>query len=154
MADMNVKDWLEAGAYAVAIVSALSGAIGYGFSERKKRIANNRKIIARGWTNEGAINGGETHYITLKLKSYDGDIIGSLESPSLDRPLELHATVGWRSTELRISELRGRSLLPVGIVRVEIQGNENRLRWTLVSDEGGNVLPRSTTLWPFGNAPD
>lgn len=153
MADMNVKDWLEASAYAVAIVSAISGAIGYGFSERAKRIANNRKTIARGWTNEGAIDGKETHYITLALKNHDGDIVGSLEGPSLERPLELHATVGWRSTELRISELRGRSLLPVGIVRVEIQGNENRLRWTLVSDEGRDVLPCNTTLWPFGNAP-
>jgi len=104
MADMNVKDWLEAGAYAVAILSALSGAIAYVLSERTKRIASNRRIIARGWTNEGAIDGQETHYVTLKLENSDGDIIGSLESPSLDRPLELNATVGWRSTELRVSE--------------------------------------------------
>lgn len=145
----GLKDWLEASAYAVAIVGAIAGALIFTLNSRKASIENTRKEIARTWTNEGDISSNEAKFVTLTLQDHDGDLIGSLESPQLDHPLEVHAVVGWRSTDLVISDLREKGPVHVTTVKVRIMGNNNRLQWRLAESTHPEALPTATTLWPL-----
>ena len=152
IANWNVKDWLEAGTYLVTIVGAMSGAIIYAANLRSTSIEETRKILARAWTNEGEVGGKETRFVAIELKDHDGDLIGSLWSPLLDRPLEVHVDVGWRTSKLHISKLMGRSCVPVTTIQVRVTGNKNRLSWAVTSANRPSYLPPFTVLWPLGNA--
>lgn len=144
----TLKDWLEAAAYAVAIIGALAGGILFLTNARKNSIDTTRKDIVRSWTNEGDILSKETHFIDLKLENSDGDIIGTLQSLRLDKPLDVNVDVGWRSSTLNVTELRGRSLVHVATVKIEVVGNHNRLKWLVTSSQVPSYLPRSSELWP------
>lgn len=148
MAEWSVKDWLEALAYLAAIVGGLSAAVVYFYGVRNEAISVVRKEIARAWTNEGDITSKETRFITLELENKDGDLIGSLSTNAQNRPLEVHADVGWFSTQISISMLQGRSVIPVAVAKVSLTGNNNRLEWSLVGNQGAEILPRQTVLWP------
>lgn len=144
----TLKDWLESAAYAVAVLAAVAGAIIFLANNRRAAIEATRKELARAWTNEGDVTSQETAFIDLQLENHDGDIIGTLHSPRREHPLEVHADIGWRSTELTISELRGRSLSYVATVQVQVAGNQNRLQWRVTSVGAPSYLPASTELWP------
>lgn len=148
IANWNLKDWLEAGTYAVAIVGAVAGGMIFVVNSRLTSIEETRRLLTRTWTNEGDISSKETRYVTIKLEDYDGDLIGSLWSPLLDRPLEVHINVGWRTNELCISELIGRFCMPVATIQVRVTGNKNRLSWEVSSAECPSYLPPFTVLWP------
>lgn len=88
-------------------------------------------------------------FITLDLKLEDGDLNGSLTTSRYRRDLEAHVDVGWRKARLRVSELMGRRLGPVGEVELRLTGNRNRLDWKLVGTDGRHRLPKKTLLWPL-----
>jgi hypothetical protein len=144
----NLKDLLEVCAYGTAIIASVAGAVLFLARKRNQSIETTRKNLARTWTNEGDILVEETHFVHLCLEDEDGDIIGRLESSGLERPLEVQCQVGWWSTKLNISELRGRSLVTVASIKLRITGNNNRLRWRQVTTTPCPDLPFSTTLWP------
>jgi hypothetical protein len=144
----KLKDWLEAGAYAVAILGALAGALLFLGNARSNAIDKNRSTLVRAWTNEGDVLSKETRFIDLVLEDHDGDVIGTIASPRLDQPLDVHADVGWFSTKLTITQLRGRVIAPVATVQVKITGNDNRLSWQAIDFQVPEYLPRATTLWP------
>lgn len=148
MATLGIKDLLETLAYAVAIIGGIAGAVVYFQNVRKESVEMTRKEIIRAWTNEGDISSNETRFITLELENLDGDIIGSLSTNAQGNPLEVHADIGWFSTTLEISELHGRSLIPVATVRAKLTGNSNRLEWEVVGRKGTHLLPKQTLLWP------
>lgn len=148
MAEWNLKDWLEALAYLVGIVGSLSAAFIYFQGVREESISVTRKEIARAWSNEGDILSSETFFVTLELENSDGDLIGSLATSQDSQPLEVHADIGWFSTELHVSRLLNRSVKPVADIKLELTGNNNRLEWTLVGTEGSEILPKKTLLWP------
>ncbi len=152
IADWKLKDWLEAGAYAVAILGAIAGAIVFLSSSRSNAIDANRAALARAWTNEGNVLFNETKFVDLILESHDGDLIGRLNSPRLDQPLDVSADVGWFSSTLTFTELRGRAIVPIATVNVKIVGNNNRLSWQATTFKLPDYLPRSTELWPHPGA--
>lgn len=148
MVSWTLKGWLESASYAVVIIGAIAGAVIFIVNMRSKAIETARHDIAQRWTNEGDILSKETAFIDLNIENSDGDLVGILESPRLERPLETHVDVGWRSSTLVISELRGRHLVHIANVSIEVVGNHNRLRWQITSSNPPSYLPRSTTLWP------
>jgi len=148
MTDWGVREWLEGLAYLVAILGGIAAAFLYFQGARKEAISVARKEIARAWTNEGDITSTETRFITLELEDKSGDLIGSLSTNAYDRPLEVHADVGWFSTRLDISELRGRNVVSIATAKVTLTGNNNRLEWRLTERQGTEVLPKKTVLWP------
>jgi hypothetical protein len=148
VAEWSMKDWLESLAYVVAIVGGLSATFVYFYGVRNEAISETRKAIARAWTNEGDITSEEARFITFELENNDGDLIGSLSTNASDTPLEVHANVGWFSTRIHISLLQGRDVIPIAAVNLTLTGNNNRLEWKLSGDQGADVLPRETVLWP------
>lgn len=144
----KLKDWLEAGAYAVAILGALAGALVFLGNARSNAIDKNRSTLVRAWTNEGDVLSKETKFIDLVLEDHDGDVIGTIASPRLEEPLDVHADVDWFSTKLTTTQLRGRTIAPVATVHVKFTGNDNRLSWQAIDFQVPEHLPRATTLWP------
>ncbi len=144
----TLKDWIEAVAYTVAILGAIAGAIIFLANARNESIKTSRSDIVRNWTNEGDILSKETAFIDLDLENSDGDIIGTLKSPRLDQPLDVHVDVGWGSNKLVISQLRGRSVVQIATAKIQVTGNHNRLQWHISSSDAPEFLPRSTELWP------
>jgi hypothetical protein len=152
IATWNTKDWLEASAWVVAILGGIAGAFIYLGKARAAAIEEDRKVLAREWTNEGDVTGKDTRFVRLRLEDLQGDLIGTLEAPSVGPPLEVHADVGWRSTTLSISQLRGNSIEPVATIEVRVTGNKNRLSWVVTSLARPSYLPPRTVLWPAGPA--
>lgn len=148
MGGWGLLKWLEALAYLIAVLGGISGACLFFYRIRKQRIAFTFNTIARAWTNEGDIKATYTLFITLELANHDGDLVGGLSSNAHDRVLEAHAYVGWFNTKLKISELLGRSVLPVGTVSLKLIGNNNRLRWRCKGQSESGILPTTTVLWP------
>lgn len=148
MRDWKLKDRLEAGAYAAVILAVLAASVIFVSNARSTAIAGNRSAIARAWTNEGDALSNETRFIDLTLEDRDGDIIGTLSSPPLEAPLDVRVAVGWFSSQLTVTQVRGRSIAPIATAEVKITGNHNRLSWRVTSGEDLAYLPRETTLWP------
>jgi predicted RNase H-related nuclease YkuK (DUF458 family) len=142
------KDWLASIVSVVTIVGAIAGAFIFLDKTRDEAIENNRKNIARTWTNEGDISSQETRFIDLMLENYDGDIIGTLTSPSLAYPLDVHIDIGWFSSELTIIKLNDRTVSTVATVNLKITGNNNRLEWNANSSSLPEYLPITSKLWP------
>ena len=144
----KLKDWLEAGAYAVAILGALAGAYIFLANERAEAIEVNRISITRAWTNEGDVTGEETKFIDLVLENHNGDIIGTLTSPRINHPLDVHVNVGWFSSDLIITQFHNRTVNVIAEVNLKVSGNNNRIEWNTPSGTLPNFLPRKTVLWP------
>jgi hypothetical protein len=149
----TLKDWLQAGANLVIIVGGITGGAWFVNNARTETIAANRQAIVRAWTNEGDILSTETRFVALNLQDYDGDIIGSLSGPGFDDTLDVQADIGWFSSTLTLTQLRGRSVVPVASVRVKLTGNDNRLSWQVMGGQAPAYLPSATTLWPNPAAP-
>lgn len=148
MAILGIKHILETVTYVVAIMGGIGGAYVYFENVRKESIETTREEIVRAWTNEGDIKSAEKKFITLELENHDGDISGSLLTNTQDNPLEVHADIGWFSTTLKISELRWRNVVPIATVKIMLEGNNNRLEWRLIENDGLHLLPKQTVLWP------
>ena len=148
MQDWALKDWLEAATYVIAIVGAIAYSYIYLSSAREEAIVSATEVLQQAWTNEGDISSSETHFITFDLANSDGDLIGSLQTSQYPRTLDVYAEVGWFSTRVYVSELSGRSVLPVAEVKIKISGNKNRLSWNVTEGNQIKVLPQETTLWP------
>ncbi len=148
MENWNISQWIETFAYIVAIIGGIAGGIIYLHSTRSSSIESTSQAIVRTWTNEGDISSTESVFFTLELENMDGDLVGSIFTNTQANPLEAHATVGWFSTELQISELRGHNVVPVGIAKLKLIGNQNRLEWNLNGNKVCNLLPKKTLLWP------
>jgi len=146
--NLTKKDWLETAAYLVAIVGGISAAVVYFQGVRKESISVTRKEIVRTWTNEGDISSKETRYITLELENKDGELIGSLSTNTRKKSLDVHAQVGWFSTELTFFDLQGRNVVSVASAKVSLEGNNNRMEWSLSENATGEDLPQQTVLWP------
>jgi len=152
MANWSLKDWLESLAYLVAILAPTIAGVAYLIGRRTRDIAALTTDLARPWTNEGDIVSDEPVFLHLYLDLTAGDLIGSLTSSTHDRSLEAHVTVRWRHAVLVITELAGRSLLPVAIVKLTLVGNRNRLDWKLKRVHQPYELPKRTLLWPDSSA--
>lgn len=148
MENWDLAKWLEVLAYLVAVFGGVFGAIRYLLRVRANTIESIRSTIARAWTNEGDIHSTDSVLVTLDLVNHDGDIIGSLSSSNYEKVLEAHAEIGWLRTTLHISELLGRSLVPMGTVHLRLAGNKNRLIWRLKGKSVGDAIPSKTVLWP------
>ncbi len=143
----TLKDWLESAAYAVAILGAVVSGIIFLANSRREAIESTSKEIIRSWTNEGDISSRESLFVDLQLENHDGDIIGTLQSSKTNHLLDVHANVGWRSTELTVIKISGRSVNRVATAYIKLTGNNNRLQWQ-ISGDAPDYLPRSTELWP------
>jgi len=148
ISDWKLKDWLEAAAYTVAILGAIAGAAIFVVNARANAIEANRTVLTRAWTNEGDILATDTKFVDLLLENHDGDIIGTLNSPSLDQPLDVSVDVGWFYSTLSITQLQGRTIAPIATVKLKIAGNDNRLLWQSETLQLPDYLPKSTSLWP------
>jgi hypothetical protein len=144
----TLKDWLESVAYTAAVLGAVAGGIIFLSNSRKESIETARHDLARNWTNEGDILSKQTAFIDIDLQNNEGDIIGTLKSPHLGKPLDVHVDVGWASSNLVISELRGRSIIQIATVKIKVVGNHNRLDWRVSSSGAPDYLPRHSELWP------
>ncbi len=87
------------------------GGLWFIWTHYTNQIEANLNIIAQTWTNEGDLTRKELLFITLKVESILGDLVGSLEAPGLERSYEAHIDLGCFYSTLRVSELRGRSLM-------------------------------------------
>jgi hypothetical protein len=148
LSEWDLSKWLESLAYLAAILGSISACIVFLLRHRRTSIEVIRSTIGRAWTNEGDISSNESILITLDLEDHDGDIIGQISSSAHDRLLEAHVDVGWLTTTLHVSELLGRSALPIGTVTLQLIGNKNRLKWRLKKNAGQEILPTETILWP------
>jgi hypothetical protein len=148
MPHWNLKEWLEALAYLMAVVVPLVTAIVYLLRKRHESIKTLRLDLARSWTNEGDINSEERIFVDLDLCILDGDLVGSLTCTAEEHPLEAHVEVGWGRATLSVSRLIGKSLESLGQVRLKLKGNRNRLHWKLAGKQWSELLPIETTLWP------
>jgi hypothetical protein len=148
METWNLSHWLESLAYFVAIAGGIAGAIIYLYGVRKSSIESTIQTIARAWTNEGDISSTESTFVTLELKNIDGDLVGSISTSAQTNTLEAHATVGWFSTELQVSELLGRNIVTIGTAKLRLIGNRNRLKWNFNGKKESALLPEDTLLWP------
>jgi hypothetical protein len=144
----TLKDSLEAASYVVAVAGAITGAIIFIVNAYRKAVSHLRQQLIRAWTNEGDVTATDTRFIDLTLEDHDGDIVGTLESPSIHEPFSVNADVGWRSADLRISALSGRNVVHVATARVRLSGNDNRLRWRIVKGTPPTYIPDVTVLWP------
>lgn len=144
----KLKDWLEAGSYVVVILGALAGAYIFLANLRAGAIEANRIAITRAWTNEGDVTSQETKFIDLVLENHDGDIIGTLTSPRINHPLDVHVNVGWFSSDLIIVQLHNRTVNTMAKVNLKVSGNNNRIEWDAPLDFLPEFLPRKTVLWP------
>ena len=98
--------------------------------------------------NEGDISSPETNFITIELQIYDGDIIGQIRTNAYDRLLDANIDIGLLSIQMTISELLGRTPVPVAVVRLKLKGNRNRLSWQVLSGNEKAWFPDKTLLWP------
>jgi hypothetical protein len=153
-ADMPILTTLQMASYSVGIASAASVGAAWLYRTRKSSVEALRTELARAWTNEGDIACTDYCFITLDLTLKDGDLYGTLSAPSLPRLLEAHVEVKWGSAVLRISELLGRSLIPIAKVRLRLKGNRNRLHWKVIGKSSQPAIPDKSVLWPsvVGNA--
>ena len=137
-----------------AVVGLLGGSAGlmssiyHAFVVKEDREDKLRNLLGRAWTNEGDITGTEAIFITLDLKLIEGDVVGEMRTSAYERLLEAHLELGWFSSKLTVSELLGRKLMPVAVVRLKLAGNKNRLKWEVVSGNEAAWLPSKTLLWP------
>ena len=145
----NFSQLVEMLSYLVAIIGGVAGGTIYLVQVRRKSIEQLRVNLARQWTNEGDILENEEIFITLILKLQDGDLYGSLTTSSYRRDLEAHVDVGWGTARPHVSELTGRSIGPVGVAKLRLTGNRNRLDWKLVGTKRHDRLPKKTQLWPL-----
>lgn len=148
ISDWKLKDWLEAAAYTVTILGAIAGAAIFLVSARADAIEANRTVLTRAWTNEGDITAKDTKFVDLQLVNHDGDIIGTLSSPTLDQPLDVSVDVGWLYSTLSITQLQGQTIATIATAKLKIAGNHNRLLWQSETLRLPDYLPRSTSLWP------
>jgi len=148
---MALPLWLQITAAVVGILGGGAGFVSSGYNilvaKRTKDDAL-RGVISSAWTNEGDISSPETHFVTVQLELIDGDIIGQIRTNAYDRLLEAHVDLGFFNIKLMITELLGRSLVPVAVVRLKLKGNRNRLSWQVVSGNKQGWLPTRTLLWP------
>jgi hypothetical protein len=147
MNSWGLMQWLEGFAYFVAITGAISGGILFIIRSRRKSIEQLRQDLAKAWTNEGDISSEETHYITLRLKISDGELIGEIYTNKHDRLLDAHVNVAWGKAKLHVTVMCHRSVY-VGDIMLNLAGNHNRLKWRLIGKKGLDWLPKNTTLWP------
>lgn len=146
------KELLELITYAIGIVGSVIAGVMFLWRAYRGRIETQRKSITRSWTNEGvAFGNSDEALVTLHLTDHHGDIIGQLEAPSLDRPLEAHLTPGWPKATLTLSFLNRTGVQGIATAKLKIVGNNNRIAWKLVKG-GIPELPKITILWPHGNA--
>ena len=148
LADWRLKDWLEAITYIATILAAIAGSTLFLINMRSNAIEANHAVLARAWTNEGDMLSTHIKFVDLLLENSDGDIIGTINSPHLDQPLDASVDVGWFSSTLSIKQLQGRSITTVATIKLKISGNENRLSWQSETVQLPDYLPRSTLLWP------
>ena len=145
--------FLEAAAYLAAILGGLSAAIHFMLKQRRESIANQRKVLTNTWTNEGDISSTETQFITLEIVNNQGDLIGSINLSSEERPLDCNIEVKQFYAILNITRLIRQSSYLVATVKLKLTGNENRLSWELKgkSDQKHQLkLPKKTILWLSG----
>jgi hypothetical protein len=62
MPDWDLKEWLEAFAYLMAVVVPFVGAIVYLLRKRKESLKALTRDLARSWTNEGRYQLGGVHF--------------------------------------------------------------------------------------------
>lgn len=146
--DWTLKDWLEVCAYIAAIVGGIAGGSIFLANAREDAISNSRAALVQHWTNEGDVSSNEKKFIDLALENIDGDVIGTLTSPKLTTPLDVHVDIGWFSSKLTVKQLQARTVSTVATIRLKITGNQNRLSWSVISSSLPDYLPQSTTLWP------
>jgi hypothetical protein len=150
---MEIPSWL---AISGALMGLCGGAAGllsaavHALSLRAERIDALRAALGRDWTNEGAIDSPDTVLITLALKMKDGDVFGSLQTSTRERLLSAHLEAHFRYGTLTISELMGRSVRSVAVVRLRLKGNRNRVKWSVISGNAEHWVPDETLLWPSG----
>lgn len=147
----DAKEYLEISQYIVTIAVPICTAIWFLRKIRKQKVEEVTRYIARKWTNEGAIDSDEDIIISLEVDNHHGDLIGQLETNKRIHPLpfDAHLDVGFLKTKMHVSELVQRESIPVAEVILYLKGNKNRLEWKLVGENGIDILPKTTTLWPF-----
>lgn len=149
MSETSSWEWIVRIGSLVALIGTLCGGAIYVLDKRATSIAHAREKLVGEWTNEGDITSNNYKYITLKLHDSYGDIIGTLELPTLDESLDVHVDVGWLSSTLSVVQLRGRSVDELANVSVKLTGNQNRIEWTVKGVPNLEGLPSRTTLWPL-----
>ena len=151
LTEMEVPSWLAVSGAVVGLCGGAAGivsAVVHSVSFRTKKLNAIRSELSRAWTNEGSINSADTVLITLELKMEHGDVFGSLQTTAHEWLLEAHLEPHLTSATLRVSEFRSRSSRTVAVVRLQLTGNRNRIKWRVISGNSEHWIPDETLLWP------
>lgn len=125
--------------FAVAMVVVIVGMVVL-VNARMKAIEDTCILLAKTWTNREDALSHETRLIDVQLDSRGGQVIGTLRSSQLHSPLAVHADVGWWTTTLVISALKGHSIVQVAVAEVRMIG-EGHLEWKLTGRAFPDYLP-------------
>ena len=149
---MTIYELLQAGDSSLAIVGALV-AVGFWLkSARSKALEAQYRYVAEQWTNEGDVSGSKGPYVHLALTLEHGEIFGSFQANEIAERYEAHYYPGWLYGKLAITELRGRSLLPIIEFRVRLRGNNNRIQLKALRSQAVVGIPTEIILWPVPRA--
>lgn len=149
---MTIFEILQAGDSSVAITGA-AVAVGFWLKRiRSKAFESQCRYVAEKWTNEGDISEMTDPYVHLSLALEHGEIYGSFQANEIADRYEAHFYPGWFYGKLEITQLRGRSLIPVITFRTRLMGNNNRLEIKAIGKQSIVGIPAQTTLWPVPRA--
>lgn len=150
------KDYLDI-ISAISLLIGILGGIFFGIktlyksfktAQRKRR----EQLIGR-WTNEGSVNGTESHYMTISLDVdfEDGEVTGLLEYVRNLRDDEEHKDVSlngnffWRSAKLRMTIVKQGEVFDCGYLK--FKRVNHKLLKLVPKPVIASYFPKETTLW-------
>ena len=150
------KDYLDV-IYAISLAIGIIGGIFFGiktlFKSFKTAQKKRREQLIGRWTNEGSVNGKDSHYLTISLvvDFEDGEVTGLLEyirdlkDGEEHRDISLNGSFFWKSAKLRMSIVKQGEVFDCGYLKVK-QLNHKRLK-LVPKPVMASYFPKETTLW-------
>lgn len=149
---MTFFELLQAGDSSLAIVGGIVAVVFWLKTIKYKSLESQYKYVADQWTNEGDILGAAQPYIHINLVIENGEIFGSFQANEILGEYDAYFYPGWPYGKLKITQLHGRSLLPVIDFRTRLRGNNNRLEIKAIGGQSIDGIPTHATLWPVPRA--
>lgn len=150
------KDYLDY-IYALSLIIGILSGIFFGIktlyksfktAQRKRR----EHLIGR-WTNEGSVNGTDSHYLTISLDIdlEGGEVTGllvyvrNLKDGEEHKDVSLNGNFFWRSAKLRMTIVKQGEVFDCGYLKIK-RVNHKRLKLVL-KPVMTSYFPKETTLW-------
>jgi hypothetical protein len=140
---------LQAGDSSVAVATGVVAVIYALVRVRRSAISKQYQHLADEWTNEGAVDGSVPGpFIHMVIKLEHGDLVGQLHTSDDSNPLYINVLPAWPKARVSITNSFGKTPSQVAQAKIQLFGNNNRLRWKLKPGSELSVLPLETELWP------